>query len=314
MSTEPVRQFRRVFDILVGKASAGTGITANQEFRIKFEITKTIRHTPNHAEILIYNLSPATENTIKNEFDEVVVNAGYKGDSRLIFIGNLSRIRRYREGNEQVTQIIAADGDADYYDTIINTTLAAGTTASSALNKIVEQFKATKLGHAVAVTAMEGKRARGKVMIGPARDYLHQIAVTAAAHWSIQDGVLQFVPFEGTLQDEAIVINARTGMLKAPEINDKGIKVECLLNPALRPGGKVMLDNNDIKEEMRTEIERAAGAKKPGKGPKKPARTDPDGVYRLNSVTHKGDTRGTQWTSESLCVALSKPISPKQGE
>ncbi len=310
MSSKPSLQYLRRFDVLVGKATAGEGITANEDFKIEFEITKTLRHTPNHAEIKIYNLAPETENTIRNEFDELLVNAGYRDSVRLIFAGNIARVHRYRAGNNWITQIIAGDGDGDYYGTIINTTLAAGVLDSDVLNEIVGKFTTTKLGHAAAVAANKGKRSRGKTMSGPARNYLHQIAANADAEWSIQDGVLQFVPFEGTLPGEATVINANTGMLRAPELNDKGIKVWCLLNPALKPGGRIKLDNNDIKEEMRTIFEQAAGAKKPGvhkdKKKRTPARQDPDGIYKILVVSHSGDTRGKKWESELLCKALEK--------
>lgn len=49
------------------------------------------------------------------------------------------------------------------------------------------------------------------------------------------------------LPGEAIVLRADTGMLGAPEINDKGIAVKCLMNPALRVNGAIKLDNNGIK-------------------------------------------------------------------
>jgi hypothetical protein len=316
MSTDPVLQYRRVFELLIGKASTGDGAVANQDFRIKFEITKTIKHTPNHAEFLIYNLADDTESRIKGEFDEVQCNAGYQREARLVFAGNLVRPRRYREGNDQITQLIAGDGDGDYYGTVINTVLAAGTTDSDVLNHIVSQFKSTKLGNAAAVAANKGKRSRAKVMNGMARDYLHQIAAAAECDWSIQNGVLHFIPFEGTLPGEAIVIRADTGMLKAPEVTDKGIKAWCLLNPAIKIGGVVQLDNNDLKEELRTITEQAAGAKKPGKKVTKkkhgPARMDPDGLYKVISLTHKGDTLGKEWHTESLCVSLSKPIPAKK--
>lgn len=310
MSQKASKQYLRAFNILVGKQTTGTGITANEDFKIEFEITKTLRHTPNHAEIKIYNLSPDTEATIRTEFDELLVNGGYRDSVRTVFIGNIARVRRYRKGNDWITQIIAGDGDGDYYGTVINTTLAAGVLDSDVLNHIVSQFKKTKLGHSLAVTANKTKRLRGKVMVGPARNYLHQLAASVDTEWSIQDGVLQFVPFEGTLPGEATVINANTGMSKAPEINDKGIKVWCKLNPALKPGGRIKLDNNDIKEEMRTIFEQAAGAKKPGvhkdKKKRSPARIDPDGIYKILTVTHEGDTRGPKWQSELLCKALDK--------
>ena len=85
---------------------------------------------------------------------------------------------------------------------------------------------------------------------------------------------------------------------------------EKYFNPAIKPGGRIKLDNNDIKEEMRTLFEQAAGAKKPGvhkdKKARSPVRRDPDGIYKVLVVSHTGDTRGQKWETELLCKALAK--------
>jgi len=119
---------------------------------------------------------------------------------------------------------------------------------------------------------------------------------------------MQFVPVDGVLPTQAIVIRADTGMLKAPEVGNKGIKVWCQLNPAIKPGGKIHLNNNDLHEHIRTERERKSGV--PKRKTKAIARLDPDGIYRVDKVTHRGDTRDNEWVSEIVCSALGTPISP----
>lgn len=303
-------QWNRFVEVVVGNSADGTGIVV-RDLRIRFEITKTIGSNPNVANIKIFNLSPANEAKIKGEFDEILINAGYVGSSVLIFAGNIKHTFGYLEGNDRIMEIDAADGDDDFRNTVVNSTLAAGTTISQTIDHLVSKFKKTTAGH---IIIKDQKRLRGKVMSGPARKYFDEIAKQCDAAWSIQDGRLDMVPVQSTLPTEAIVIRADTGMIEAPEIDNKGIKVKCLLNGKIRVNGKVQLDNNDIKQQIAKQRTAAPGAKKP----KKPSKTqnkelvrlDPDGVYKVYKVEHKGDSRGTgrDWISTSCCVALDATI------
>ena len=99
-------------------------------------------------------------------------------------------------------------------------------------------------------------------------------------------------------------------------VDDKGVKVKCALNPRIRVNGKIKLNNHDFKLKIAKERERKPGAKAAragGRTAKKPkaknlARLDPDGIYRVYKVVHKGDTRSNEWTSEVYAEALEKTI------
>jgi hypothetical protein len=296
------QQFGRVCQAVFGTSGA-QGLEVS-ELRISFTVIKTVHHTPNAGDIRIYNLSQAHENQIKGEFDSVLLNVGYQGATRLLLRGNIRRTRSYRDGNDRVLQVICGDGDSDYRNGVVNTTLAAGTTDQDLVDHIVSQvFETTTLG---SVVLSGQRRIRGAVFAGMARHYLHGIARNNDAHWSIQDGQLQIVPVDSTLPTEAVVLRSDTGLLNAPEVTDKGITAKCLLNPQLCPNGKVWLDNNDLKELLRKRVEAKPGARK--NKPHTPARLDPDGIYKILKLTQKGDTRGPDWYSESLCVSLGKSI------
>jgi hypothetical protein len=286
--------------------AGGNGLLV-EDLRVTFEITKTILRSPNTADVKIYNLHPDNEAKIKGEFDEVLVNAGYKNAAQLLFRGNIRHTFRYRDGNDWITQIDAADGDRDFLHARMVVSLAGGSTTQDLIDHVVSSFETTKLGHFVVPAA---KRIRGAVYAGPTREVLDRLAATLGANWSIHNGALDIVSADSTLPTQAIVVNADTGMLGAPEIDDKGITIKCLLNPKIVPNGKIWLDNNDIQLRVRKEREQAPGANKPSpkKKQKEIARLDPDGVYKVYRVTHKGDTHGNEWTSEVHCVGLGKAI------
>lgn len=305
MTTPSTRQFKRIAQVVTDTAATGDGISID-ELRISFKVTKTITHTPNTAEIKIYNLSPDTEGRIKGEFDDVILNAGYQGSVVLLFRGNIKNSAASNDGPNRVMQLACADGDRDFHNTTVNFSLGAGSTSSQLIDHIVSKFTTTKKG---TIVFPDKPRSRGRVYVGMARDALTSLARQHDSHWSIQDSALQIVATDTTLPTEAIVITTATGMLEAPVRTDKGINVKCQLNPRLKPGGKIFLDNNDFKIQVaqaRLKLPSAkphAGAKAKAKS-HQTALLDPDGIYKILKVEHEGDTRGPKWESLVTCVAL----------
>jgi hypothetical protein len=303
---KPSLQFLRVAQIVIGKN--GNGIKVDQKLKIQFEIIKTVDPEPNQAIVKIYNLNQTNEEKIKNEYDEIIINAGYQDASRLIFRGNIIRVFRYRDKTDFITEIEAGDGDKDFRNAIMNETLAAGTSTSQLVDRAVKSFSSTLKGES---QVQNKQRLRGKVISGNTRDILSDIAAENGANWSIQDGQLQIVKTDGVLPDEAIVVNSNTGMLGSPEINDKGIAVQALLNPQFRVNGVIKLDNNVIRAKRANRATLANSTERDAlKAEKNPVRLDPDGLYKILKITHKGDTRGTggDWVTDIECIGITQKL------
>lgn len=296
----PSRQFKRVCQVVVGQSGKGILI---ENLRIQFEIVKTSDPDPNYAIIKIFNLAPSNEEKIRKEFDDIIVNAGYKDSVRLIFRGNIRFAYRYRQGSDWITEIEAGDGDKDFRNAVINETLAAGTTNKQLVDRAAKTFSSTTKGE---LQLKERQRYRGKVISGNTRDILHDVAQESGANWSIQDGQLQIIKVDSVLSEEAIVINASTGMLNSPEVNDKGIAVKALLNPQLRVNGRIKLDNNSIKLKALKPKTLANARQREEATRKEPVRLDPDGIYKILKITHKGDTRSNDWYTEVECIGLGQ--------
>lgn len=288
--------------MIIGKAGLGLAV---ETLRIKFEVTKTVEEAPNNAIIKIYNLTPTHEAQIKDEYDAVSLAVGHDGDTSLIFRGTIMHVFRYREGNDHITEIEAGDGDKDYRQATMNETLAAGTTNAQLVDRAIGSMPGTSKGH---IQAGGPVRRRGKVVSGNTRAVLRDVATELGANWSIQDGQVQIVSANDVLPGQAIVIRSDTGMLGAPEINDRGIAVKVLLNPQLRINGAIELDNNRIKAKRQKAQTLAVPREKTETNPVHPIRLDPDGVYKILRLVHTGDTRGVAWTSEIECIGLDQSI------
>lgn len=297
-----VRQWKRKAQVVIGKAGQGLLV---ENLRVAFEVTKTVDAAPNTAVIKIWNLNPDNQARIQNEFDELLLNCGYEDAMQLVFRGNIKHVFRYREGNDLITEIEAGDGDKDFRSATVNMTLAAGTTNQQLVERAASSFGSTKMGY---VELPQKQRIRGRVITGNTRDILHEMSRDSDANWSIQDGQLVFVPANKMLPNEAIVIRSDTGMLGSPEINDKGVEVRCLMNPSIAINGAIKLDNDTIRANpgtgQRTEQTGERVVSDPAKATGEVPKLSSDGIYKAIKVVHKGDTRGQDWVSTTLCVAL----------
>lgn len=287
-------QYIRRCNLLVGKAS-GEGLDLSS-LRIQFKIKKSDAQTPNTAEIRVYNLAPNTAKQIREEFKTVVLQAGYESNYGVIFHGNIKQVRLGREnGTDSYIDIAAGDGDDAYNYAVVNATLAAGAKQSDQINAAAGAMSSRGVSKGYIGETGGAALPRGKVMYGNARDYLRQSAQASETTWSVQDGKLQVVPLTSVLPNQAVLLTSKTGLVGTPEQTNDGIKAKCLLNPMLKIGVRVKINEENVALAKLPDSSKDATANKP-------ADISKDGIYRLLVVEHSGDTRGNDWYSELVCL------------
>lgn len=312
-STGP--KFMRVCRVEVGAVNGGVAKGFSVDgLRVQFEVTKTVYKNPNHASIKIFNLLETNEHHLKKEYTELRLFAGYRGQEQLLFQGNIRFSYFYRDGLDHIAELECGDGDKDYHNTVVDRfTIGKDGNEAQVIEYMLGLMTSTKKGH-IKGKNLQKSRTRGKSYSGNLRDIMDRIAKNNDAHWSIQNGKLVLVPVDDVLPEEAILVSSDTGLLGAPEVNDKGITVKVMLDPRIMPNGKLWLQNNELRG-MRIS-DQQTGQERKMKGPKEPLRKDPDGVYKVFAVKFKGDNRAVDadsWTAECRCVGLDQPIPTKQG-
>jgi hypothetical protein len=282
----------------------GDGLDLSK-LRIKFKVKRSDTQTPNMAEITVYNLEDQTAQRIQKEFSKVILQAGYEQNFGVIFQGNIKQVIRGRENStDTFLQIIAGDGDLSYNFAIVNTTIASGAGQAAQINAAVSAM--TKTGETTAGNIGElppSQLPRGKVMYGMARDYLKQSAESSDKTWSIQDGKVQMVPLSSYLPGEAVQLTSKTGMVGTPQQTNEGINVKCLLNPKIKVGGRIQLNNEDV---ARLKIDLS----QPNSPANIPAPITSDGVYYVLVVEMTGDTRGQEWYCDLTTLNLDVTANP----
>lgn len=277
------------------------------ELRFTFLVQNADVQSPNNAVIRVYNLSDETARKIQGEYSRVVLQAGYQSTSYgVIFDGTIKQFKRGREdAKTSYLDILAADGDIGYNFGVCNRTLAAGSTPQ-------ERMQALSQAMGISTTVTEGLSStggvlpRGKVLFGMARDMMACEARTQGATWSIQNGTVQVIALAGYLPGEAVVLNALTGLIGIPEQTEDGIRVRSLLNPRLRIGGRVQINNKDINQLVQQNPNAAPVPFNQYTGIQLLAKVTNDGFYRLYVVEHVGDTRGGEYYSDMVCLAVDK--------
>jgi hypothetical protein len=299
------------------------GIDLSQ-MHISFSVYAPDAQTPKTAIIRVFNLSDGatspngkpSQNTagrIQNEFSRVVLQAGYEhGPFGVIFDGTIKQVRRGRlNATDTYVDIYAADGDLGINFATVNTTLAAqANTPRGRASQLAQAFEpyGVKLDpntfdpkHPLRATGGIIPLPRGKVMFGMASDHARQLAADQNMTWHVENGVLKFVPFNSYLPGEIVVLTSRTGLIGVPEATQDGVKIISLLNPKVRVGSRVQIDNQLLNQTKVVE---------PGFPSYSSvsffADESKDGVYRVLVIEHVGDTRGRPWYTNLTCLDIDQ--------
>jgi hypothetical protein len=91
-------------------------------------------------------------------------------------------------------------------------------------------------------------------------------------------------------------------MVGMPQQTQDGVRIKALLNPALRPRGLVEINQKDIIAAQFSPAYAAINYF--------PSTTE-DGLYWIVAVDFMGDTRGTEWYADLVCLSVNgtAPIS-----
>jgi hypothetical protein len=148
---------------------------------------------------------------------------------------------------------------------------------------------------------------RGKSVYALSRDELRNIAFNAQSSWSIQDGKLNMIPISAYMPGQIPVITAATGMIGLPEQTQNGIRIRCLLNPNIKIGQVVKLDNESI-QKYRFGV--GVTDQLTNETLKDQIKLNNDGLYYVMMTEISGDTRGDEWMTDMICLAVDATITP----
>lgn len=298
-----VPQYLRQISLKIGNNETALDLS---NLRIRFSIRRGDLKTPNSADIRVYNVSDQTAQRAQKEFERIVLQAGYAGNYGVIFDGTIKQVRRGRESQtDTYLDITAADGDSAYNFAVMSASLAAGSTPDDHLQAALQAMASRGVTMGQGMTLSGNKLPRGKVMFGMVRDHLDNLGKTQDMSWSFQDGQLTLIPNTAYLPGEAVVVTSATGMIGLPEQTQNGITVKMLLNPGVKVGRRLQIDNASI-QRMRYGL--SITDQPANLMAQSTVKLDNDGFYRSIVVNHSGDSRGNEWYTDVICLAIDATI------
>jgi hypothetical protein len=321
-------QYLRRLSLIVATPS-GAGLEFGS-FRVVFETHRGDTQTPNTCDIKIYNLQQSTANQLApnggvSEFTQLLLKVAYGSDPLMqIFYGSIKQTRRGREDQlNSYVAITAADGDEAYNFAPAAFTLASGAVQQTAFTNLIQAMAQASLAstpvgqgsgqpitQGYAPTMSPTPLIRGRTYYGACRDEMRSLAKAADCTWSIQDGKVTFIPKTSYIPGDPVLISPTTGLIGVPEQTQNGLEVRTLLNPNIKIGQTIKLQSTDINalrygldnQSVSTNFSLQQGA----------AATNADGLYYVMRAEHSGDTRGNNWYTDLVCIAINATVTAAQ--
>lgn len=244
-----------------------------RDLRVIFQIEKSLSKEPNTCEVKIYNLAERTRGEVQVKPLHIRVDAGYDGNLERLFTGDLRFAQSKRQPVDWETCLQVADGDRAHRHARVNRSYKGGIDVKSALGEV-----ARSMGLKLPTSVTEAKEfatqfTSGLTLQGPSQLEMERLLKPHGFTHSIQDGRLQILKATTAHTTEAIIIAQDTGMVGSPEFGTPDKKsgkpvltVKTLLKPRVFPGGLIRVEARAI-----------------------------TGTFRVDRVTHSGDTHGSDW-------------------
>lgn len=268
-------------------------ITISPEFRVTFDVTKSIKGSLNKATVQIYNLSQAHRDKIKKDEDEkkegatetkpkdenskrelppdymqFELKAGYS-KIETIFKGAIAVAKSKREGANFVTTIEAYDG---LYD--LKNSYTSKVVKGNVSSQIIQDMPTVKQGKITEQSPL----LRPRVLVGNSFKLIEQNLEENETYY-IDDGVMHIIKEKEVTSSYIPLVNSSTGLLNSPDLAEKEVFFETQMNPLIKIGCLIQLESLYEKRL--------------------------NGIYKVNTIHYTGDYFGSDWKQEVFCVACN---------
>lgn len=267
--------------------------------RVTFRITQQLTDKPETAEITIYNLSDGTGSKIKaglNAGDSIVLTAGYEGHDAPIFSGEIVWKNQGRTSEtDTFLQLVAiSDFQALRYSVAIGS-IPAGSTDQDEIGFLTKALNQDGCSVKACPELSKKERPRGKVFFTKSWEAAQAFCRNHnLVFGGTQDGLV-FVDSEGGVtQDTRIVLNNKTGLIGLPELTPGGVAVRCLLNPRLKLGRKVEINNSAVQYSGGFDTSYSYNVEQNDVLAQRKL-LGANGIYTVVARDFVGDTHGNEW-------------------
>lgn len=287
------QQYIRALSLVVGSNSQAFDLS---QLHVRFQVKNANVQTLKTAEIQVFNMKDDLAKLIQNEFTRVELSAGYAGNLGLIFQGEITMVRRGKENaTDTFIEIQAQDGDKAFNWATSSWPLAKGYLPDDLYKRCLQDLAPYGISAGYKPEFTKNASVDSITVHSQTRDVLRNLADGQKCSWGIEDSKLLFTPLKGYIPGTVPSLNSASGLIGTPQQTLGGLVVRCLLNPAIRAGGQINVDNQSIATLNLTSKYQKADIV---------PSIDNDGAYKAFQVIHTGDSRGNAWYTECVCAAI----------
>jgi hypothetical protein len=255
----------------------------------------------------VYNLNNTTANRLLKSSFNVQLYAGYQ-NSRYgkIFDGDVVQsFRNYHDGVDDILQILALSGNRLLSNNWISTSLSSGQTQNQVLDSVAKDKNVLiKKSQETQSKLSEKQYPRGQVIFKEVADVLELTASEINSVCQVtKDRVIEMESMMEAIRGQIfpLDLNYTNGLIGSPVYSEQGITITSLLDSRIKPLCLLKV-NNQLLERSYGNINQIGIVEQDRR------LIDPDGEYRIMSVTHTGDTYGDTWQTECIGVGRNRTI------
>ena len=286
----------RKYRLIVGDYKNGNGLLI-ENLQVTFDISKSSdnKNKTNSAAIEIYNLSDESLKILDTDYPAAVFSAGYSGIGiKQLFSGQVSLVTTRKSGTDRVTQLRLGTSYTELNHNLLSQLTSPGRTVKDVFEDIRKAIPGVSRG-VYNGTNLNNQVLYGYPLMGTPKEMLNELSEKYQVDWQIDDEVL-YAHDKDRANDEnfqqAYVISKYTGLIEnayrvtqksdrstKDEVKKQGVQWRMLLNPDIKAGSIVKLEDTLIQ-----------------------------GWYRVDSLRHFGGFRDNDFYTEVQASAIEKVV------
>lgn len=289
-------QRNRVYELIIGDYQSGNGLLI-KDLQVTFDISKSTnnKNRTNSASIEVYNLSEESLKILDTDYPAAVFSAGYldTGGVKRLFSGQVTNVSTRKSGTDIVTQIQMGTGYTELNHETLSELVPPGNDVKATIETLRRAIGAER--GVYNGTNLNNEIINGYSLSGTPKEMLDELAEKYQLDWQLDDGVLYVHDNDRAATEQfqlAYVISPFTGLIERPyrvsgdrrrskkdKVKKPGVQMKILLNPDIRAGDIIRLDEGLLK-----------------------------GWYKIDSLRHSGSWRGDNWYTEIKGSSLEKVV------
>jgi hypothetical protein len=262
-----LRLYKRNITTIIG-SDDNTG-TKIDNLYTTIEIKKELSGKPSEGTVKIFNLNDSTETRIKEKGKRIRVVAGYDGNDKTLYDGDIRRVERDKQSLDRVVSITLGGNVFKLTNAVFNKSYTGAVSVKQIVMDAVPSFDLSYIG----IDIIPDAQLNDFSFTGRTADLLDKILRPLNVQWIEDNAFIKFSLKGQPITETVFVLKSGTGLVGSPSVTEKGIKAKSLLNGLLNIGDRVKIESKRL-----------------------------NGLYKITQLIHKGDNRDGEFLTEFLGI------------